>query len=54
MASLRNLAVGILRARGDRNIAATVRRNARDTTRTPAAPGHHQPMNRHSGTLPRP
>jgi hypothetical protein len=33
MASLRNLAVGILRARGDRNIAAALRRNARDATR---------------------
>jgi hypothetical protein len=33
MASLRNLAVGILRAHGHRNIAATLRRNARDATR---------------------
>jgi predicted transposase YbfD/YdcC len=33
MASLRNLAVGLLRARGDRNIAAALRRNARDATR---------------------
>ncbi len=33
MASLRNLAVGILRAHGDRNIAAALRRNARDATR---------------------
>jgi predicted transposase YbfD/YdcC len=33
MASLRNLAVGVLRAHGDRNIAATLRRNARDATR---------------------
>jgi predicted transposase YbfD/YdcC len=33
MASLRNLAVGILRARGHRNIAAALRRNARDATR---------------------
>jgi predicted transposase YbfD/YdcC len=33
MASLRNLAVGILHARGDRNIAAALRRNARDATR---------------------
>jgi len=33
MASLRNLAIGILRGRGDRNIAAALRRNARDTTR---------------------
>jgi len=33
MASLRNLAIGILCARGDRNIAAALRRNARDATR---------------------
>jgi predicted transposase YbfD/YdcC len=33
MASLRNLAIAILRARGDRNIAAALRRNARDATR---------------------
>jgi hypothetical protein len=32
-ARLRNLAVGILRARGHRNIAAALRRNARDVTR---------------------
>jgi len=33
MASLRNLAIGILRARGDRNIAAALRGNASDATR---------------------
>jgi predicted transposase YbfD/YdcC len=33
MASLRNLAIGILHARGCRNIAAALRRNARDATR---------------------
>ena len=33
MASLRNLAIGILRARGHRNLAAALRRNARDATR---------------------
>jgi len=33
MASLRNLAIGILRAHGHRNIAAALRRNARDATR---------------------
>jgi hypothetical protein len=33
MASLRNLAIGILHARGDHNIAAAPRRNARDATR---------------------
>jgi hypothetical protein len=32
MASLRNLAIGILRARAHRNLAA-LRRNARDATR---------------------
>jgi hypothetical protein len=31
--ALRNLAIGILRAHGDRNIAAALRRNARDATR---------------------
>jgi predicted transposase YbfD/YdcC len=33
MAGLRNLAIGILRAHGHRNIAAALRRNARDATR---------------------
>jgi hypothetical protein len=33
MASLRNLTIGILRAHGHRNIAAALRRNARDATR---------------------
>jgi predicted transposase YbfD/YdcC len=33
MASLRNLAIGILRARGHRNIAAALRTNTRDATR---------------------
>jgi hypothetical protein len=33
MASLRNLAIAILRLRGWRNIAAALRRNARDATR---------------------
>jgi predicted transposase YbfD/YdcC len=33
MACLRNLAIGILQARGDRNIAAALRRNARDAAR---------------------
>jgi hypothetical protein len=31
MASLRNLAIGMLRARGDRNIAAAPRRNATES-----------------------
>jgi hypothetical protein len=30
MASLRNLAIGILHARGHRNLAAALRRHARD------------------------
>jgi hypothetical protein len=34
MASLRNLAIGILRAHGQRNIAAALRRYARDATRS--------------------
>ena len=33
MASLRNLAIGILRRHGHRNIAAALRHNARDATR---------------------
>ncbi len=33
MASLRNLAIGVLRARGHRNLAAALRRNARDAIR---------------------
>jgi len=33
MASLRNLAIGILRAHGHRNIAAALRYYARDATR---------------------
>jgi hypothetical protein len=33
MASLRNLVIGIMGARGDRNIAAALRRNARDAAR---------------------
>jgi hypothetical protein len=33
MASLRALAVGVLRAHGDRNVAAALRRNASDATR---------------------
>jgi hypothetical protein len=33
MASLRNLAIAILRLRGWRNITAALRRNARDATR---------------------
>jgi hypothetical protein len=35
MASLRNLVIGILRRHGHRNIAAALRRNARDATPVP-------------------
>jgi hypothetical protein len=50
MVSLRNLAVGILRAHGHRNIAAALRRNARDATRVLPLLGITSPWNRHSGT----
>jgi predicted transposase YbfD/YdcC len=43
MASLRNLAIGLLRLHGDRNIAATLRRNARDATRPLALLGITSP-----------
>jgi predicted transposase YbfD/YdcC len=43
MASLRNLAIGILRLRGARNIAAALRRNARDATRPLALLGITSP-----------
>jgi predicted transposase YbfD/YdcC len=43
MASLRNLAIAILRARGHRNIAAALRRNARDATRPLALLGITSP-----------
>jgi predicted transposase YbfD/YdcC len=43
MASLRNLAIGILRDRGHRNIAAGLRRNARDATRVLALLGLPSP-----------
>jgi predicted transposase YbfD/YdcC len=43
MASLRNLAIGILRARGEGNIAAALRRNARDATRPLALLGITSP-----------
>jgi conjugative relaxase-like TrwC/TraI family protein len=44
MASLRNLAIGILRARGHRNIAAALCSNARDATRLLPLLGITQPM----------
>jgi hypothetical protein len=43
MASLRNLAIGILHARGHRNIAAALRRNARAATRPLALVGITSP-----------
>ncbi len=43
MASLRNLAIGILRLRGDRNIAAALRRNAQDANRVLALLGITSP-----------
>ena len=43
MASLRNLAIGILRAHGHRNTAAALRRNARDATRPLALLGITSP-----------
>jgi hypothetical protein len=43
MASLRNLAIGILGARGCRNIAAALGRNARDATRVPPVLGITSP-----------
>jgi predicted transposase YbfD/YdcC len=55
MASLRNLAIGVLRLHGCRNIAAALRRNARDTTRVLPLLGitAHEPVIP-SRTLPRP
>jgi hypothetical protein len=42
MASLRNLDIGILRAYGHRNIAAALRRDARDATRLLPSLPHNQ------------
>ena len=50
MASLRNLAIVILRARGDRNIAAALRHNARDAIRLLPLLGITSPWTRHPGT----
>jgi hypothetical protein len=44
MASLRNLAVAILRGHGHRSIAAALRYYARDATRLLPLLGKHQPM----------
>jgi hypothetical protein len=44
MASLRNLAIGILCARGHRNLAAALRPLRPRRHPTPRAPWHHQPM----------
>ena len=44
MASLRNLAIGVLRGHGHRNLAAAgLRRNARDATRLPPLLGITSP-----------
>ena len=48
MASLGNLAIGILRARGEGNIAAALRRNARDATRLLPLLGVTSPWSRHA------
>jgi hypothetical protein len=53
MASLRNLAIVILRARGDRNIAAALRHNARDAIRLLPLLGITSPWTRHPRHLPR-
>jgi hypothetical protein len=50
MASLRNLGIVILRARGDRNIAAALRHNARDAIRLLPLLGITSPWTRHPGT----
>jgi hypothetical protein len=44
MASLRSLAIGILRRQGHRNIAAALRRNACDATRVLPPARHHKPV----------
>jgi hypothetical protein len=54
MASLRSLAIGILRLHGHRNIAAALRHNARDPTRVLPLLGITSPWTSHSRTLPRP
>jgi hypothetical protein len=54
MASLRNLAVAILRRHGHRNLAAARRRNARDATRVLPLLGITSPSTRPSSTLPKP
>jgi hypothetical protein len=53
MASLRNLAIGILCARGHRNLAAGLRRNARDATRVLPLLGITSMETSHARTLPR-
>jgi hypothetical protein len=45
MASLRNLVIAILRLRGWRNLAAALRRNARDATRVLPLLGITSPCN---------
>jgi hypothetical protein len=52
MASLRNLAIGILHAHSARNIAAAPQRPQRHPS--PATPWHHKPVNQSFPPLPRP
>jgi hypothetical protein len=53
MASLRNLAIGMLHAHGHGNIAAGLRPNARDATRVLPFLAITSPWSQHSGTLPK-
>jgi len=53
MASLRNLAIGVLRRHGHRNIAAVLRRNAATPPGSCPA-GHHKPVKPTSPHVPRP
>jgi hypothetical protein len=51
-ASLRNLAIGILRARGHRDIATALRRNTRDASRRSWASPAQQPDTLHIAETP--
>jgi hypothetical protein len=50
MAALRNLAIGVLSRAGPVNVAAALRRHARDPTPTPGHAGDQPRMNRHHDT----
>jgi hypothetical protein len=52
MASLRILAIGILKHHGTTNIAKALRHNARDAYTPLTLLGTTTPWNRHSGTSP--